>query len=150
MLAERPELARRIADGGHELGSHSWDHSHFDGRHARAWTQLMRTWLAIRRVAGSAPRWHRPPYADWTPGLGRIAAIAGMGTVTWDVDPRDWEVRDAGVVARRVLAEVLPGSVVLLHDSGAGIAARALPDILTGLRERGLTALTVSELLAAT
>jgi peptidoglycan-N-acetylglucosamine deacetylase len=47
---------------------------------------------------------------------------------------------------------VRPGSIVVMHLNGAPNApmtARSLDRVLPGLRERGLRAVTVSELLAA-
>ena len=69
-----------------------------------------------------------------------------MRTVTWDVDPRDWEQADAGLIADHVLLESFPGSVVLLHEGGKDTLA-ALPAIVLGLRRRGLIPVTLSGLL---
>jgi peptidoglycan/xylan/chitin deacetylase (PgdA/CDA1 family) len=49
---------------------------------------------------------------------------------------------------RSFTRQVRPGSVVSLHLGHAGTVA-ALPTILTALRERGLAALTASDLLGA-
>ena len=103
------------------------------------------TSLAIRRVAGTTPRWFRPPYADSSAGLRAVARLGGMRTVTWDVDPRDWESRGADAIAENVLLESFPGSVVLLHEGGEDTLA-ALPEIVRGLRQRGLALVTVSAL----
>jgi peptidoglycan-N-acetylglucosamine deacetylase len=69
-----------------------------------------------------------------------------MRLVTWSVDPGDWHssITWRGV-ARGVLRNVEPGSIVLLHDGGgdAGHTIRALPDIIRGIRKRGLHFVTV-------
>jgi hypothetical protein len=49
-------------------------------------------------------------------------------------------------VARRTLHDVRAGSIVSLHLGHAGTVA-ALPEILAGIRERGLGTGTVRELL---
>lgn len=52
--------------------------------------------------------------------------------------------------ARRIVAEVQPGTILLAHDVGPAnrlIALRGLPAMITGLRDRGFTFVTVSELL---
>jgi len=57
-------------------------------------------------------------------------------------------------VARRILARVQPGSIILLHDGLDGVADAdrqvvldALPIILDGLEERGLRPVRVDELV---
>ncbi|WFF01176.1 hypothetical protein [Micromonospora sp. WMMD964] len=54
--------------------------------------------------------------------------------------------------ARRTVADVRPGTIVLGHDVGAArrlVALRGLPDMIGGLRARGYTSVTVSALLGA-
>jgi len=43
-------------------------------------------------------------------------------------------------VSRAVLAQVQPGSIILLHDGGGDAAhtIKALPSIIRGIRKRGL------------
>lgn len=142
------ELVARMAREGHELGSHSWAHGRLGERPVRDLVDLLRSSHAIRSAAGVSPRWFRPPYAGWTPRLIRGARLAGMGTVTWDVDPRDWESDDPRSVIQDVVSSAGPGSIVVLHDRPDGIAADALPGIVAGLRDRGLALATVSGLLA--
>ncbi|MEY2406154.1 MAG: peptidoglycan-N-acetylglucosamine deacetylase, partial [Acidimicrobiaceae bacterium] len=78
----------------------------------------------------------------------------GMHTVTWDVSARDWTETDGQVVARDVLDNVHPGSIILLHDGLDGrvtadraVMRTALPLILDGLQAKGLTPVRLDELL---
>ena len=75
--------------------------------------------------------------------------------IAWSVHSRDTTTSDPKHIAERVLLNIGPGDIVLMHDGHdlpgrhrlAG--AQELPLILAGLRERGLEAVTVSELLAS-
>jgi peptidoglycan/xylan/chitin deacetylase (PgdA/CDA1 family) len=147
-IASRAELLARIVAEGHEIGSHSWSHERHQHPGPAFVRDLVRTSIAIRRAAGVFPRWFRPPYARWTPGIGRAARLAGMATVTWDVDPRDWEADDAATVVERVLLSTQPGSIVLLHEGGGGLGVEALPSLLDNLRAQDLKFVSVSALLA--
>ena len=146
-IGGRAELVARIAADGHELGSHSWSHERDQRPGTGLIRDLARTSIAIRRSAGAFPRWYRPPYANWTPGIERIAGVAGMRTASWDVDPRDWEADDAMTVVERVLRSTQPGSIVLLHEGGGGLGVEALAPILDTLRAQGLAMVTLSKLL---
>lgn len=63
----------------------------------------------------------------------------------WTVDPLDWERRDTGYVEKRVLKEVKPGSIVLLHDIHP-TTVKAVPRIVDELAARGYVFVTVPEL----
>ena len=70
-------------------------------------------------------------------------------------DPnRDWSSHDGQDVARQVLAQARPGSIILLHDGLDGrlhadrsVLTTALPIILDGLRAKGLQPVRLDQLL---
>ena len=53
--------------------------------------------------------------------------------------------------ARRIVADVEPGTILLGHDvgyeTGGWSRSAGCPDMITGLRDRGYTFVTVSQLL---
>lgn len=150
-LEEHPEMARRILDGGHDLGNHTMHHrpmARMDT--ATALAEIAEAAAVLRRSTGSIGRWFRPsgtPHAS--PAVLAAAAPAGYRQVLgYDVDSLDYTDPGAAAVARVVLAGVRPGSVVSLHLGHAGTVT-AMPEILAGLSSRGLTAVTASDLLGA-
>jgi peptidoglycan-N-acetylglucosamine deacetylase len=145
----REELLARTLAGGHELGSHAERHERLAGRPLDAYAQLLRTNVAIRAAVGAVPRTFRAPYGSVSAGVVRAARLAGLTTVGWDVDPRDYETPGADAIHARVAATVRPGSIVLLHDDRRALAqtVTATERILATLAARGLSAVTVSELL---
>ena len=74
----------------------------------------MRAIATIRAVGGVAPRVFRPPFGATSRRLAAVTSAAGLLTVTWDVDPCDYEEPGADAIRRRVAAGVRPGSIVLL------------------------------------
>jgi peptidoglycan/xylan/chitin deacetylase (PgdA/CDA1 family) len=146
VAVSRPGMLRRIAEAGHEIGNHTWDHAQLTRRDGAAIdNEVGRTARAIRAITGTRPRLVRPPYGAVTPRVAGELARLGDPVVLWDVDPLDWKYRDSGRVARSVLSQVRPGSIVLLHDIHATTVA-AVPRILHVLAARGYTFVTVSEL----
>lgn len=105
----------------------------------------------IRAVGGVAPRVFRPPFGATSRRLAAVTSAAGLLTVTWDVDPCDYEEPGADAIRTRVVAGVRPGPIVLLHDDRPELAATAvaLGGILHDLAERELAAVTISRLLRA-
>jgi peptidoglycan/xylan/chitin deacetylase (PgdA/CDA1 family) len=116
-------------------------------------TEVDRCRDVIQRLTGAGGRFFRPSgTANGTdvpaPGVIDVAQAAGYQTVVgFDVDPADYQDPGAAVVSQRTLAAVQPGSIVSLHFGHSG-TIDALPSIISGLRARGLTPVTMSSLLA--
>ncbi|MFB7665368.1 polysaccharide deacetylase family protein [Kitasatospora sp. NPDC056138] len=149
-LDQQPQLARRILDGGHELGNHTQNHldiSRMPADQARAEVQQCADRLL--RLTGSIGRWFRPSAAQYaTPMVREQARLVGYEhCLSYDVDPRDYTDPGAEVVQRRVLKAAIGGSVIALHMGHRG-TVEALPAILTGLAEAGLSVVTTSQLCA--
>ncbi|MFJ3788492.1 polysaccharide deacetylase family protein [Kitasatospora sp. NPDC090091] len=147
-----PGVVHRIAAEGHTLGNHTWSHAYLpDLGPIELQRQLSFTAEAIAAAAGGGPvPWLRPPYGGRSPELLERVADSGLTTVLWDVETNDWARPRPEVVAERVLQQVRPGSIVLMHDGGGDRSrtAAALPAVITGLRERGYRLVALEELAA--
>lgn len=150
-VAALPDLVRRIAAAGHEVGNHSWSHPYLpDLTPDQLREQLDRTAESVAKLTGEAPARFRPPYGALSPEV--LAALEGYPTTLtmWDVDTRDWARPGPEQIAATVLESAGPGSVVLMHEGAGdrGQTVQALPSIVEGLLERGLELVTVGELSA--
>ena len=149
-LGEHPELARRILDGGHELGNHTETHANISAMTPdAAYVEIEACAERLRKLTGSPGRWFRPSQTQHADAmLVAQSRRAGYQTVlSYDVDPLDYTDPPSSATARRFLAAVQPGAVVSLHLGHQGTVA-ALPAMLDGLRRRGLAAVTATELFA--
>ena len=149
----RPEIVRALEEDGHLLGNHSYHHDSWRWLDPR-YPELERTQSALRRPAGACPRFYRAPHGQHTPFMARVVDDHGMTMVGWDVSAGDWKEHDAGKVARAVLDDVQPGSIIVLHDGLDGdvtadrsVVVRALPMILDGLGRKGLKPVRLDTLL---
>ncbi len=149
----QPEVVRRLIADGHLVGNHSFNHDYWRWLNP-LYPELPRTQAAIDRATGTCPALYRPPHGQRTPFITAQVAAKGMRTITWDVSGGDWSTEDGDLVARRILARVRPGSIILLHDGLDGnvgtnrdVVLRALPRILDGLAERGLRPVRVDQLV---
>ncbi len=149
-----PQIARRVIDEGHEVGNHSYSHPIylFRGR-SETRHQLERAQETIANVTGARPRFARPPCGVRTPAYFAAARRLGLRTVQWSVAGFDWKKLTGAEIAERVLREVEPGSVILLHDGDSdgkrdrSATVVAVPMIIEGLRVRGLNVVPLSQLL---
>ncbi|MER5435269.1 polysaccharide deacetylase family protein [Streptomyces sp. NPDC002588] len=149
-LDEHPALARRILDGGHDLGNHTHRHLDIDAMsEAEARDEIAECAARLRRLTGSVGTWFRPSRtARASPLVERLAREAGYPHVlSYDVDSLDFTAPGAPAVTANVLGGIRGGSVVSLHFGYADTIA-ALPAVLDELDRRGLRAVTTTELLS--
>jgi peptidoglycan/xylan/chitin deacetylase (PgdA/CDA1 family) len=149
MVAEYPDIMRRIARDGHEVASHSWSHPNLAKMSDEAVRgQLQRTSDAIKAAIGTTPTLMRPPYGSITPRQKSwMFQEFGYRTIIWDVDPFDWKRPGPGVVTQRIVNQTQNGSIILAHDIHAQ-TIEAMPSTLDQLLQKGFKFVTVSELLA--
>lgn len=135
-IARHPQLARRIVQEGHQVGNHSYSHPRMVWEHPQAYgREIDHTDRLIRSLGYRGTIDFRAPYGQKLVVLPWLLARRGKLNVLWSVDGRDWIDRDPEAIARRVVSQVRPGSIVLLHDGPA--TAKALPALIDGLRRRG-------------
>jgi peptidoglycan-N-acetylglucosamine deacetylase len=146
----RPDLVRRAADAGHELGNHTWAHTDL--------TQLDETSVRgalepadelITRLTGRGPTLCRPPYGRIDSVGLAVCAGLGYGVTLWSDHVTGSNAR-ANVDT--LLRQATPGSIVLAHDGGSEPTAALMTqlDRLVGtMADSGYAFVTVSQLLAA-
>ncbi|MEU6389029.1 polysaccharide deacetylase family protein [Streptomyces sp. NPDC046939] len=148
-LDEQPALARRVLDGGHDLGNHTLHHRTVNEMsEADAYAEITGCADRLRRLTGSIGTWFRPSRAQRaTPLVVRLAQRAGYPHVlSYDVDSLDHTSPGPAAVVSTVSSAARAGSVVSLH-LGYRDTVAALPPLLDHLHRRGLTAVTCTELL---
>jgi peptidoglycan/xylan/chitin deacetylase (PgdA/CDA1 family) len=154
MVAEHPELARAIVNGGHEVGVHGYDHRLLIKRRpAVTFEDMRRATTTIADVTGTIPRWWRPPYGVASTASLVAARRLGLTPVLWTCWGHDWAPNATpDSISRAALRKLAGGGTILLHDSDHSAAPRsweatlgALPAILTACRVRGLTVGPIGE-----
>ncbi|XEC27639.1 polysaccharide deacetylase family protein [Streptomyces fradiae] len=149
-LDQHPSMARRILDGGHDLGNHTQRHIDISAMtEDEAFAEIDACAGRLRRLTGSVGSWFRPsrtPHATET--VLRAARRAGYPhALSYDVDSLDFTSPGPAAVVANVTGRITPGSVVSLHFGYQDTVA-ALPRLLADLDRRGLSAVTTTELLS--
>ncbi|WP_327359931.1 polysaccharide deacetylase family protein [Streptomyces sp. NBC_01296] len=147
-VTRRPDLVRREASEGHELANHTWTHrlltkaSAEETRH-----ELMLLQERVKELTGRTPTLMRPPRGLTNPSVAEVCRSLGLAQILWSVTAKDYRDHDPEVITSRVLQGAQRNGIILLHDVYPGTVP-AVPGIIDGLRRRGLTPVTVSQLFA--
>lgn len=141
--AQHPELVQRMVCEGHAIGVHGLRHR----------TMVLQSRKEIERDLGEAlsriedaagetlprPILLRPPYGFKTKALAQTAERLGFVIVAWSLDPRDYDPSDPKTLTTKVVAKLVPGEIVLLHERPElPVATDALPQLLEWCREKNL------------
>jgi peptidoglycan/xylan/chitin deacetylase (PgdA/CDA1 family) len=152
-----PATARSIATAGLRIGDHTISHPYLTQlSDAAVRREILGGAAQITAVTGVSPApLFRFPFGDASARVIAIANQAGYIPVRWTVDTLGWE-GTAGhitpaVVVSRVLGAARPGEIVLMHagsnpDDHTTYDADALPAVISGLRARGYSFVTLDAL----
>jgi peptidoglycan-N-acetylglucosamine deacetylase len=112
-----PEIVRRIAEAGHAIGNHTWDHPSFpliSGRERHRQLQA-----CADAITPYGLRLFRPPYGEQNLLSRLTAARLGYLVIMFSVDVGDFCEPDGDRLARLLIQQTRPGSIIVLHDSVA-------------------------------
>lgn len=144
-------VLHRMLEEGHALGLHTYSHAgtfpllSFD----KMLADVNEGKRAVESVAGKKISLFRPPFGVTNPTIAKVIRTLGLQTVGWDVrsfdtmfckssehsykqSGHDWYVP----VVERIMKQVRPGSVILLHDRLDG-ASELLALLLDSLAASG-------------
>jgi len=151
--ARNRTLVRRIAASGHDLGNHSWSHqSLWLAGPRRTVDEVRRSYETIAAIAGTPPRFFRPPWGMTNLALFPVLRKLGTPCVFWTVQTEGRRPAPAPVQVDRALRRARPGAIFDFHDAdgvpGAGERlVAALPSMIEGLRAGGYALAPLRDLL---
>jgi peptidoglycan/xylan/chitin deacetylase (PgdA/CDA1 family) len=118
-VRQRPELARAVAAGGHEIGNHAFSHKPLTWMsEQRVRQEIEDTSNAIEEATGSRPYLFRPPFGCRGPQTFKVARELKMFPVQWGVTCFDWSAKSPEQIVKHARRQIEGGEVILLHDGG--------------------------------
>jgi len=152
-IAQFPTYLQQGLAGMHAVENHTFTHPHLTTLpFASIYRELSMTQNAVLKETGTSPTVFRPPYGEYNADVVSAAGQLGLTVVTWDADASDWLIPQpsAEIIASRILTAAGNGAIFLLHEGGGNRAntVAALPAIISGLLARGLTLVTLPQMLA--
>ncbi|RFB96961.1 polysaccharide deacetylase [Rhizobium leguminosarum bv. trifolii] len=145
MAEMHPALARKVAEDGNTIGSHTYDHANlslldFDA----AMAEVIKGELAVTKATGTDVSFFRFPYLAESHRLRAAIAMRDMVVMDVDIDSKDYFTFTPASVTQRTMD--------LLHKRGRGIilmhdihkrTATMLPTLLSELEAEGYKVVTL-------
>jgi len=134
LAEERPELVKAIVAAGHSIGNHSYTHP------SAAFWCLPPGWIEeeIDRCTAAigAVSHFRAPVGMKNPAVHPLLAARGMRLIGWSVRGFDTVSDDPARVAGRIVPEVRPGAIVVMHQ-GLPQSPRCMERVIDDLQRAG-------------
>ena len=150
---EMPDMARAVANAGHQVASHTYSHessdylNKLDDEGVRQ--QLSKAQASIEQATGVKTTCVRPPggninYENIIAGQEYLTVLAG-----WTIDSEDWRKPGADVIAQTIMGYAANGSIILCHDGGGDRSQtmQALEIAIPQLQAQGYRFVTIDELV---
>ncbi len=142
-----PESLKTLYNAGHEIASHSYNHTLYSTLSKEQIIQDMdKCDNIIQSVIGIKPNLMRAPSGDYTNNSILAAKETNRYCIQWDVDSLDWKELSEAQMKDRIMKKVKPGSILLFHN-GTKQTAAALPNLLKALCDEGYTFVKVGDLI---
>ncbi|HEX9063179.1 MAG TPA: polysaccharide deacetylase family protein, partial [Clostridia bacterium] len=142
-----PQLAKKIKDYGHEIGSHSYSHPDMRGMTIEniKW-ELKETNRIIQKELGLLPKLFTPPSEEYDERVVYCAAQEGMYTILSTIDTEDWKNPNPKDIEEKIRIKLRNGAFILCHPTETSLIA--LPSIIKVMRGNGYKIRTVSKLIS--
>ena len=141
------EVVRRLVAEGHQIGNHTYHHSHATGFYPipKLKEELWATNAEIDRLLDLKMKLFRPPFGVTSPNLAKAVAQLKLDVIGWSVRSLDTTAQPVEKIIQRVLKQVKPGAVILLHDDREKCAT-VLETVIPSLLKQEYRFTTVGEL----
>lgn len=148
-VVNNPNLAKAIAEGGHDVASHTYSHLVINKSNASTLqNDLVMGHQALTYAIQRQPQiFFRPPQLEISDeSLKQLKAVGYENIILADLSTHDW---DPKMTKEQVINDVLTnsksGSIIVLHMLDDAQGFNVLPEIIEGLRRKGFTFVKLSD-----
>ncbi len=146
-LEKYPDLVKKIAAAGHEIGNHTYTHPHCNSLTKKEIVkELKDTSALIEKITGKRPRFFRPPFGEYNNRVIQTANKLDYQVIQWSLDSLDWQEPGTNYIIKRILNNVSSGDIILMHNN-APDTAKALKILIPKLKKQGFKIVPLSQLI---
>jgi len=148
-IKANPGMLKSILDAGHDIGNHTYSHTQMKTVSAKRVDSEIRLCAEeLKREIGNHGSFFRPSGTQNSTALIRKTATkyGYRQCISYEVDSLDYQDVSTAKVISAVMSNVKNGSIVSMHF-GHQNTIDAMPKLLEQLKAKGLTPVTLSNML---
>ncbi|RAH58962.1 chitin deacetylase [Aspergillus piperis CBS 112811] len=147
-----PQIIQRIRQEGHQVGSHTYDHTSLP---TLSYDQIVQEMTSLESVLqssmGNIPTYMRPPYFDVNDLTLQVMKDLGYHVITASIDTKDYNHNSPDLINQsydKFVTELNNGgNLCLAHDTKEQTVVTLAKMMLDETKSRGLTVTTVGDCL---
>lgn len=141
-----PEELKQISEAGHEIGSHSYNHAHYQQmNYDEILADMEKCDQCIEKVIGTDIYLVRGGYGEYSDDVLKACDNSGRTYIQWSVDSLDYKAENTDYIINRVTSQTKAGDIILMH-TGTEYTAKALDSLLNELC-KNYECVTVSDII---
>ena len=130
-------ILKQIVAEGHQIGNHSYSHHNFiDLWPTKKVTEDFKTCQKLIEQHQPQSKLFRPPYGVTNPNIAKALKQLGLQSIGWNVRSYDTSIKDVEKIKQRVLSQIKPGAIILLHDR-LDFMPELLEVLIPAIKEKG-------------
>lgn len=138
------DCVREIFNRGHGIASHGYFHKDHSRMSLEENLEEIRPSVKLlNMICNTKTTLFAPPSGAFCEATLNACASLNLRVIMWSRDTIDWRDKDVKLIVSRATKNLKNGEFVLMHPTDCTV--EALPEILTYIRDSGLTAVTVSQ-----
>ncbi|WP_245902700.1 polysaccharide deacetylase family protein [Flavobacterium aciduliphilum] len=147
-IEEHQDIFNAIFEEGHLIGNHSYSHDKKIGFFStkKVVSEIQKNDLVIEKYLGKKTLLFRPPFGVTNPRFERAIKQTKHFVIGWNNRSLDTIMDDENKILKRISKKIMPGGIILLHDTSAK-TVRVLEQLLLFLKTENYTVTPLDELL---
>lgn len=142
-----PDLLKKIANSGHEIGSHGYSHKdHSKLNYSENLSEIRKAEEIIENITNNEIKFFAPPSGCIGNAMFKACEDLGYTVIMWSNDTIDWRDKNAQVIYERAIKNASGGELILMHPTQKTV--EALQGVIDWYESNGFKLTTVGENLS--
>ncbi|HRF99668.1 MAG TPA: polysaccharide deacetylase family protein [Bacteroidia bacterium] len=130
-------ILKEIVADGHQIGNHSFSHHNFiDLWSTKKVAEDFASCEKLIEQYQPNTKLFRPPYGVTNPNIAKALKQLNLQSIGWNVRSYDTSIKDVEKIKQRVLSQLKPGAIILLHDR-LDFMPELLETLIPAIKEKG-------------
>lgn len=137
------EVVKEVYNSTSEIGSHTYSHKNLNKLSKDdILKEINSVSIIFNEITNDNIKYLRPPYGNYNDTV----KSTNYPIILWNIDPKDWLVKDSTKVYNSVLKHVCDGCIVLMHDLYP-TTIEAVKMLIPKLNSMGYEVVSISDLI---
>lgn len=138
-IVDNETILQQIVADGHQIGNHSFSHHNWiDVWSTKKVTKDFESCQKLIEQYQPQSKLFRPPYGVTNPNIAKAVKKLGLQSIGWNVRSYDTSIKDVEKIKQRVLSQLKPSAIILLHDR-LDFMPELLETLIPAIKEMGYT-----------